>query len=397
MLRKGGIPGGVRLLTWSTSIRWFGWGLGEAFIPIFLLLFSASFLEAGLLAASYNILFFLSIPLAGLLADSIQIKKMILVGLIIYVFIGLGYFLAGVTSAIIFIIIARGLNGISYALDQVGRESYFLRHSSKKKISRIFGYFDFVGNFWWVVAVVIGLFLVKFVSAEIHWLLFFIAPTSILSFLLVLKLKEKKRQKTKSSVWKAYTKTFQDIKQFNTGLKTVLFLSFILGILSSIMYFFVPISSYLEGDGIINAAILALVYALAPLFGKFLGKIADNKREKVYFFSFLLLTLTLVGLIFFKNYFIILFIMLIASMVFELLSLTNKGMIARLADRTHLGETDGSLNGISALGAIIGPIVFGFMIDSIGLSAAYLVIAIVSAFSLIILLKRMKHLKVKIS
>ncbi|MEJ2267744.1 MAG: MFS transporter [Nanoarchaeota archaeon] len=140
MLKKEEVPKGIKKLTLSTSIRWFGWGLGEAFIPVFLLLFSVNFLEAGIFASIYHVLFFISIPLVGYLADNIKTKTMILAGLVIYVFIGMGYFLAGMTGAIIFIALSRGLNGISYSLDQIGRESYFMKNSSKKEISQIFGY-----------------------------------------------------------------------------------------------------------------------------------------------------------------------------------------------------------------------------------------------------------------
>src|SRR3989339_697798 len=319
MFKKEKIPEGIRILTWSTSVRWFGWGLGEAFVPIFLLSFSENFSETGLLASIYNITFFLSIPFAGYLADNIKIRSMILAGLIIYIFIGLGYFLAGATGAIIFIVIARGLNGIAYSLDQVGRESYFIRHYPEDKISKIFGKFDVITNFWWIIAVIIGLLLVKFAFLPIHWLLFFITPTSIISFLIVLRLKEGERNHNKGILFlKVYSNLFRDIKNFSTGLKFILVLTFITGILSSV------------------------------------------------------------------NYFFLLIIMFLSSAIFELISLTNKGMIARFADRTHLGEIDGSLNGVSAVGAVVGPLLFGFLLDSISQPNAYLFIVSISAVALLV-------------
>lgn len=396
MMKKEKTPLGIRQLTWSTSVRWFGWGLGEAFMPIFLLLFSASFLETGFLASIYHVVFFLSIPFAGYLADNIKIKKMVLAGLVIYVFIGLGYFLAGLTGAVIFVILARGLNGISYSLDQVGRESYFIRNSSKDKVSSIFGRFRMVANFWWIFAVIIGLLLVKFMSVPIHWLLFFIAPTSIISFFIVLKLKEKEKNKKKVLLSKAYTNLFKNIKNFSSGLKIILLFSFMTGILSSIIYFFVPISAYIHGDGLVNAAILALVYAIPSLFGKVLGEVADKKRESIYLASFFFLILILVSLMFTQNYFLLMLIMFASSLIFELMSLTNKGMMARFADRTHLGETDGSLNGIAALGAIIGPVLFGFLLDSISKFNAYLIISFIPLIALAVsFFGAKKYLKTK--
>lgn len=373
MLKKEDMPLGVRVLMWGTSIRWIGWGFGEAFIPIFLLLFSASFLETGALAAVYNIVFFLSIPLAGYLADNFKSKSMVLAGLVIYVFIGAGYFLAGLTGLVVFIIIARGLNGISYSFDLIARESYIMRHSPKNKASGIFGRFDSVANFWWLLAVVVGLIVVKLTNIPIHWLLFFIIPTSIISFFVVLKLREKPKQKKKTfSLGGAYMKFFKDLKKFNKAIKLLVFISFILGITSSIIYFFVPISSYLDGNGILSAAVLAFVYTLPYLFGSKLGKIADTHRERIYSLGLLFLILITFGLVLFKNYVLMLVLMFFASTVFELIYLARKGTITRLADRTHLGEVDGSMNGVAALGAVIGPVAFGFLIDRIQMSFAYL-------------------------
>ena len=287
MLKRKNIPKGINLLTLSTSIRWFGWGLGEAFIPIFLLLFSTNFLETGFLASVFNIVFFLSLPISAYLADNFKAKRMILAAMIIYIFIGLGYFLAGLAGLVIFIVISRGLNGVSYSLDQIGRESYFMRHSSKGETSRVFGRFDLITILWWIFAVLLGFAMVQFFNVKIHELLFFIAPTSLISFLVVLKLKEKnkKKKKVRFSVEKAYLKMFKEIKHFNKRLKLIAILAFVFGILNSIIYFFVPISAYLGGNGLIGAALLALVYSVPLMFGKNLGKIADRKKGKIYFFG----------------------------------------------------------------------------------------------------------------
>ena len=393
MFKTRDIQKGIKLLILSTSVRWFGWGLGEGFIPIFLFMFSANFLETGLLASVYNLMFFLFIPIAGFLADNIKAKKMILAALIIYVFIGFGYLLAGLTTAIIFLIFARALNGISYSLDQVGRETYIMRHSRKNKISTTFGYFDTITQFWWIIAVIIGLILVKYIP--IHWLFFFIIPTSILSFLIVLNLKEKpiRLKKSKFSLKKSYIKIFKEIKNFNKGLKLIATLSFLIGIISSAIYFFVPISIYVKGGNIIYAVIPVLIYSIPGLFGKKFGKIADKRKGKIYIMGLLSIILLLISLIYFKNYFIILIIMFLASATFELISVTNRGMILRLSDKTHLGEIDGSLNGIASLGAIIGPVLFGLLTDLFSFNKAYLIMIITTIFVLFIIFKGRKNLE----
>jgi MFS family permease len=395
ILEKKELPKGIRVLTWSTSIRWFGWGLGEAFIPIFLLLFSANLLETGILISIYYITFFLFLPVSGFLADNAKAKKMILASMLVYIFIGLGYFIAGVTGAVIFVIIVMGLNGISYSLDQVGRESYFIRHSPKKKVSSIFGHFDFITNFWWIVAVLVGFALVEYAKVQIYELLFFIAPTSLISFFVVLKLKEKGKKGAKSKISPAiaYTKIFSETKNFNNGLKIVAMISFVSGILSSVIYYFVPISYYISGSSLVSAASLALVYTIPYLLGNYLGKIADTKKEKTYLFGTSILVLLLGLLIFSSNYFVLIGVMFFSSAIFELIYLTNKGMITRIAERAHVGEVDGSLNGIAALGAVIGPVVFGLLFDVLGFAKAYMFMILIVILALIVLIKERKSLK----
>lgn len=393
MIKRVGFPKGIKLLTFSTSVRWFGWGLGETLIPYFLLLFSSSFLEAGLLSAVFSIVFLLFLPIAGFLADSTKAKKMIIAGLILYVFIGLGYLFAGLTLMVIFIIIARGLNGISFSMDQLARESYIMRHTHKNKISSVFGRFDYITTFWWILAVVIGIFAVNYIP--IHWLLFFIAPTSIISLIIVSNLKEKKKSSKKSnfSFKKVYLENFRQVKNFSPGLKLVSLLVFCLGILSSVIYLFVPISSYLENGSLVQSAILVLVYSIPPLFGQRLGKIADKKKGRVYLFSLFALMIFLVGFTYIHNYYLILVTIFLSSAVLELVSLTNKGMIARLADRAHLAEVDGSLSGISTIGAIVGPIIFGFLMDLYGIKNAYLAMIVITAIISLVIFKGRKNLR----
>ena len=363
------IDKGIRLFTLCTSVRWFGWGLGETFIPVFLLLFSGSFFETGLIASIYYAAFFLSVPIAGMLADRFRAKDIVLLGLVIYVFIGLSYFWAGVSGAIIFLIIARGLNGISYSLDQVGRESYFVRHSSSRDSSKIFGYFDRITNSWWIVSVLIGLVLIDYV--EIHWLLLAIAPTSIISFFIVLGMKEKPRKKSKLK--NPYSKMLGKIRNFNGRLRKLSIIVFFFGAMSTIVYYFAPAVAYANGASLTSSAVLILVYSIPALFGEILGKLADKIRYRGYYLCLGSLVLVLLILAFSPNYYLLLFSMFFAGVTFELSNLTNKGFMIRSSNIEEIGEIDGALAGIGSAGSIIGPILFGLLLSTFSPMNSYFI------------------------
>lgn len=360
---------GINLLTKVTSIRWFGWGLGETFLPVLFLMMSNSFLGTGFLSAVYNFVFLFSVPFAGYLADRIKIKYLIIFGLIMYTFIGISYFLAGFTGMIIFLVIAMALNGISYSFDQVGRETYFMRHTSKKEESEVFGRFDKITMFFWLLAVLIGLFLVKYVP--IHWLLFAIAPTSVISLLLVLRLKE--RGKKRSNFENPYKKMLNEFKGFNKNLRTLAVIVFFFKMMSTIVYYFAPAVTYSNGESLVNSAMLILVYYIPLLFGDKLGKFTDKMNYKTYFLSLGSLVFVLLVLAFSPNYYLLLGSMFFAGLTFELTDLTNRGFMARNSEYKEMGEIDSALNGIGSLGSIIGPLLFGLILDSFSSMHSYFV------------------------
>ena len=185
------IPLGVRVLTWATSIRWIGWGFGESLIPIFLFKFAKSYAETGLLRSAYDIAFIIMLPIVGILADRMRATTIILIGLLMYIFVGTGYWLAGISGMVIFIVAARFFNGIGYAMDAVGRETYFRRHVASKNLATAFGYFDTVADFWWIAASLFGIILVKFLS--IGTMLLLITPAVIVAIAILAKFRRTDR------------------------------------------------------------------------------------------------------------------------------------------------------------------------------------------------------------
>lgn len=327
-------------------------------------------------------MFFLSIPLAGFFADRIKIKYMVLTGLIIYVFIGFSYFLAGATGAVLFLILGRGLNGISFSFDQVGRETYFVRHTKKKDESKTFGYLDRISNFWYIIAVVLGMILINYL--EIHVLLLAIIPTSIVAMFFILKLKENPIKK-KKKFSNPYSEMIKEIKGFNKNLKTLSLITFFFGMMRTIVYFFAPAVSYASGESLVNSALLILAYSIPSLFGEKLGRFADKVKYKSYFLSLSSLVFVLLILAFSPNYYLLLASMFIAGMTFELTVLANKGFMARNSDYERIGEIDGALNGIGSLGSIVGPIIFGVLLDILTPMHSYMSVAGLSLLMIVLL------------
>ncbi len=62
MRRDRSLPSGVRLIAWMRTIRWVGWGFGEALIPVLIMSLTGTFASAGLLTSTFDITLLLALP-----------------------------------------------------------------------------------------------------------------------------------------------------------------------------------------------------------------------------------------------------------------------------------------------------------------------------------------------
>lgn len=182
------LPYGVRVFAWVRAVRWIGWGLGEALIPVFILLFSKTFAEAGLFSSTVDIASLVSLPFIGMWADKFSAKRLILWSMVLYPFVGVSYFLAGVFRMALFIVLARAINGFNWELENVGVETYYRRIVNRKKIATSFGYIETWSHVAWISAALVGMVLVIFMP--IYWLLLAIAPFAVISYFIALKAPE---------------------------------------------------------------------------------------------------------------------------------------------------------------------------------------------------------------
>ena len=228
-------PLGIRIVTIATSVRWAGWGFAESLLPVFIFSFSRSYAEAGLIRAAYDVSFILALPVIGMAADRFKASSIIMVGLLLYTFIGASYFLAGVTGMVLFVVLGRFLNGITFAMDSVGRGTYFRRNASDGKLATIFGYFDTIANFWWVVAALSGMWLIQYFS--INELLFLITPTSLIAFFIIWYFQKTpevfKQSKEPEKFNQVYGLALKELIRWDWKLKAVAMFNFFIALIST--------------------------------------------------------------------------------------------------------------------------------------------------------------------
>lgn len=387
------IPVGVRILTLATSIRWIGWGFAESLIPVFLFTLAQSHADAGILKSFYDLSFIIALPLIGVLADRMRGTTLVMMGMVLYLFVGTGYLLAGLTGYVVFVIIARLINGVGYAFDSIGRETYFRRHTPKEKLATAFGYFDSVADFWWIVAALFGILLVKFVP--IHWLLFLITPTVVIAMLIVGGFRSKEPKVI--PLGKAETIRFRDIPRefmsWNWKLKLIAAFNFFSSFISAIVGFFLPIQVFTEGAGYTPVIIMGVVMTIPTLMGWMLGDLFDKQGIKIFGYSLIVLAILLAGLGAVTGYGWQIAIGFFIGIIIELLWIGSEELMTLQSKPAHFGRMDGIIRSIADVGSMTGPLIAGIIIDRFGNGRMYTILSILVGVLAIVFFIGRRYLK----
>ena len=401
---------GARVLAWARSVRWIGWGFGESLLPIFIATFSNTFAEMGLFSSTVDIASLLSLPIIGLWADKVPARRLILWSLALYPLVGIAYFLAGAWGMAIFIVIARIANGITWELENVGIETYYRRSIDSRKMSSSFGYIESWSHIAWIAAALLGILLIRFFP--IHYLLFLIAPFSVIAYFMVIRVPNDTVKVgtvvadsagpvsvdgagdfQKVSFLRSYGKTLNEWKSWNIRLWLLSALVLFSSLVSNLVYFFIPIDAYLGGTELWKVILLTIFGALPALFGYQIGKFAD-KRNKYGLIAWGLggVVLILVGLILIPHYWFKVVAMFLLCIVLELFFVVEGSLVTTLGPEDRYGERGSAFESISVIGDFGSPLLLGVALDMLGFNQVLVVMAAL-AFLLAIVYVKVRKMK----
>lgn len=374
------IPSGVKWLTAARTIRWFGWGFGETLLPVFILSFSASLTEAGILSSAYDFLFLISLPVVGFFADVVSSRILLIIGLLIYPFIGLSLYLAGVFGTVLFLILARALNGIAYCLDTVGTDTYIRRVTPGSSIASAFGFMASWANFGWALAAIAGAYVVRFVP--IHVLLFAVTPFALVALIPLIHAKRDvpahRRSFDAQTLLHPLSAFLKEVATMKKGFRSVVFLMFILDVASIAATFFIPIDAYRNGASLSAVAFLCVLSALPTLSEFWLAEFIDgssSKRRWSLFFA-----LAALPFLFLVSSFVTAFsVRILVAFGIELAailgSLSLQSYATVLSHRDRFGEISSVLEGASTVGDLTGPLAIGLLADALGFPYTFAILA----------------------
>jgi MFS family permease len=384
-LRLADVPPGVKRVAGARAVRWFGWGFGETLLPVFILMFTTSLTEAGLINSAYDFIFLVSLPFVGFLADAVSSKTLLIIGLLIYPFIGISYYLAGALGLVLFVILGKALNGLSYCLDTVATDTYIRRLSPRRAIASSFGYTASLANGSWLAAALIGAWLVRFVP--LNELLLLVTPFSLLALIPFIGVKrdkpESKGKLGARALLAPLSRFLKEAAGLRRGLRHVVFLMFLFDFVSVASTFFIPIAAYKSGASLSAVAILCVLAAAPSLAEFWLAEFIDGsraKRKNALIFAlgalpFLFLAASL--LTGFSARILIAFGIEVAA-VFGSLALQSYATM--LSRRERYGEISSMLEGASTLGDLSAPLAIGMLTDALGFGPMFALAAVLLLF-----------------
>lgn len=376
---------GVHIIAFARMVRWIGWGFGEPLLPLFMAMFAATFAGAGFIRSTYDIVTLLALPVIGLLADRYPARTLILFSLLLYPLVGLSYFLAGVTGFAVFVIFARVINGGLWGLESLAVDTYYRRMVPSGQLGQSFGYIDMLANFGWILAALSGIWLVKLFP--IYYLLLAVIPFSLVAYAIARRAPADTISPTviAATVGNTYRTLFNRFLSWDRRLWALGAIVFFGQIVNTLSTFFLPIYVYQETGDPTQAIIIAVASAIPSLFGYYLGMFVDRVGErKVFAIGFLMVSGALTTIFFFPYWTAILAAILVIEIALVLMNLTQRTLLTKLSSADIWGERGSAMEGLSVIGAIVGPIGVGILFDLAGAQRTFLTLAIMSLVMLLL-------------
>lgn len=374
------ISEGVKHIAWARAARWMGWGFAEALIPILIVRNVGSFTEAGLVRSVLDLVLLFSVPFAGALVQRFSARYLIVMALALYPFVGASYLLAGLFGMTLFIVVARGLNGFIWSLENAGAAAYYRRLATSRSVSSSLGYIDTWAHLGWLGAAFAGMAMASFVP--VHWLLFLIAPVSLIALSIVQgapvdKVEDKAhkaRPKLKewlSGEWAQWTAWDRRMKMFGIVVAFV-------GVLEAFVWFFMPIDAYFRGADLPLVILLSAVGAIPAMVGYSLQKFADAKHEYALITGGLLGAAILVAAVaVFPAYIVKLVASFALGVIIEIFIVVQASLAPKVEPKGD--DATNSLDTLATVGDVAAPIILGLLLDGFGFSKTAFIVALAAA------------------
>lgn len=375
-------PSILRHILYSRSIRYFWRWFAELLIPLFIFSFVGNYTETGLLAIIYELSAVIFLPFIGQVADKRGWKKLLIIALFLYPIIWLSYFTAGLTQLAVFVIVARIINGVTWSLYKIGEKTFMRKYAPQGELSTRMGLLISIGDFVWMIGVILGGLILYYTSIPLFYLFLFIVPTALIALIPIWKLPSAHvwDQTDEEHSWfiDRYLSVWRNFWKSGPELKFYSLLYFVVSILSSMVSLMIPLLIYIDTSNILLTVVSGLIINAPSLFSYSLWKIADKKWKKWLGTSFILLALLFLWYIFMPWYIWKLAILFAIGVIFVFLEVLIDWQSNNHISDGHYWKTEAIFHTMSSAGDIIWPILWWIILDTSGQTSFFVVLAVIA-------------------
>ncbi len=376
------IPIGIKMNVLVIFLRSLGWGFVDPFYSIYLNYFHENYVIIGLFSALLSFTALISIIPLMRLGDKVKEATIIEDGEVLYFFAILSYIFAWVFKSVPMLLLGLVLNGIGQTFVVVGTESYIRKHNGNGK-SGPFAYYIALDYFGWILGMLMAAYAIPYYGFGTMFL--FVMPSIVVSFFILPHIRER-GIKSLFKGFKRYFHSGQDVIEICKDCRVLdprmiffFIIAFFDGMIRMFSFIFIPLFGLSINLSLRSIALLMAVMYLPYIFSYFFSEMSDRMNRMnviatglfIGAFSFILL------------YFIVdkTWVVVLAAAISLSMAIVRpayNGAITRLTPRRMLGEVTGYNNFIERLGRIVGPVMAGVVAEAFGLSAAFLLIAVIA-------------------
>ncbi len=346
-----------------------GLGIISPLLPLIAESLGATGLYLGLIFSAFSLSRMLLMPVIGRLSDKRGRKKFIVIGLLLYSLVSLGYVIA---KDIFSLLIVRFIHGIASAMVLPIAMAYIGDLSEKGKEGGAMGKFN--------AALFLGMSIGPLLGGLISGSFGMSAPfycMSVLSFvaffmsLLFLSdyIRDNKNDKPKHN-----SKGFISLLSSNKLLRDILLYRFILALgRGGIMAFLPILASQVKLSLSQIGLLVSFTVLLSSLLQIPLGKLSDKSRSRWGFVIVggIISSLGFLLLPFAKDFFEFLIISFIIGLGGSISMPALSALITEIGREIGMGNVSGLFNSVMSLGMIISSVICGMIMDTFGIAAVF--------------------------
>ncbi len=374
-----GLPNEVAVIALIAFFVAIGFGIVAPAIPVFAKSFGVTAFAASSVVSVFALMRFASAPLAGYWVNKFGERNVLTIGLLI---VSLSSFFAGLANDFVHLLVLRGAGGLGSTMFSVASFSLLLRIVSADQRGRAAAAFQggfliggLAGPAVGGIVIAISLRAPFFVYS---FTLLFAAAAS--AFFLNKHEKKDGQQKERSKVFNQMKLFIVAVKNraYAAALSVNLATGFVsFGIRSSIIPIFV-VEELRSSPSLIGLGFLATSITQAA-FLSFAGKATDlNGRKPSMIFGTSTLFISVLVLVIFETPLGFLVSMAIAGIGAAFMGSAPAAVVGDVTGGKQSGPVVAAFQMTSDFGSIIGPIVAGSLVDSLGFAAAFLTGAAIS-------------------